>query len=36
MKLVWKIMLFLLALLAILSGVAKVFLVPQEVSFFGK
>jgi len=36
MKWVWTIMLFLLALLAILSGVAKVLLVPEEVSFFGK
>lgn len=36
MKMIWTILLILLALLAIASGAAKVFLLPQEVGFFGK
>jgi hypothetical protein len=35
MKMVWTIVVILLALLAIASGAAKVMLMPQEVDFFG-
>jgi hypothetical protein len=35
MKLIWTIVVILLALLAIASGVSKVMLMPQEIAFFG-
>ena len=36
MTLAWKILVALLTLLAVLSGITKVSLMPQEVEFFGK